>query len=868
MKSSHRISVMTATVAVIGIVLFTFIVRPVDEQLIGTRYVLRGKVPADTNIVLVYLDNEDIQLLGGWPLQRSYYALMMDRLDRWGARVIGLDILLESTSAVSSEYDRLLADVANRIPSLLTVCYGRTKTADTTQTEIPESFLYRLPDALFDEQYEIVVPYTDLLRRVDAIGHSNIDGSFGQFVPAFLNTGEGAVAAFGIEAAREYLRIDREAGVVVKGNKLSLRRPDSKYLKYPLDRLLRLHVNHLGSVDQFTSVRFPQLLKEGPGAEHLRRLLEDKIVLIGVIAEGRSTFISSPYTSHIPSLVHHATVIDNALQERFIRYPSLPTELVIPLLLAFAGLIVARYLAGVKGLLSVAALAVIYTAVAIYCFAHFSYVLPVIAPVTGLFAGALISFVLYIRSFERKLDSLEREKSEILGRLTSREDRLQELQLELERARRQNDTAGEEKLAAQVLNYEAEIRELRAQVDDTEADASVDPDTVMNYEGLLHSGRGSVRPVIAMIGKVSGTDAPVLLLGESGTGKELAAKAIHARSGRKDRPFIAVNCGALSETLLESELFGHERGAFTGAVSAKPGRFELADGGTIFLDEIAETSEAFQVKLLRVLQEGTYERVGGTETKTVDVRVIAATNRDIDQALAEKKFRRDLYYRLNVFPITMPPLRERREDIALLIAEFLKQHSADLKISRLALGALRDYSWPGNVRELQAVIQRAALLALSEQRAIIRLHDLPKSVLDEMKPDIDIEEQILEELRLRKFSRNAISGTARELGNLNRGTVAEYLRGFALRAFVENSYDRELTAQMIAGSDDPEMIENTGKKLHKYLKNISGSVDRSKSLGELDGDLRGKYKNLPQRYHPALKSVIEAYYHGKWDMKS
>lgn len=223
----------------------------------------------------------------------------------------------------------------------------------------------------------------------------------------------------------------------------------------------------------------------------------------------------------------------------------------------------------------------------------------------------------------------------------------------------------------------------------------------------------AIKEVTQLIDRVAVSNATVLITGESGTGKEVAAVSIHQSSPRRDMPFVAVNCAALPENLLESELFGHEKGAFTGAVARKMGRFELADRGTIFLDEIAEMPLNMQVKLLRFLQEKTFERVGGTETIKVDVRVIAATNRNIIEAVEKGDFREDLYYRLNVIPIHLPPLRERKEDVPLLAEHFLDKFQPTYlvnKISPAAMEMLCNYNWPGNIRELQNIIERAAII--------------------------------------------------------------------------------------------------------------------------------------------------------------
>lgn len=234
--------------------------------------------------------------------------------------------------------------------------------------------------------------------------------------------------------------------------------------------------------------------------------------------------------------------------------------------------------------------------------------------------------------------------------------------------------------------------------------------------GRLIGTSGPMLEVFKMIGKVAEADSTVLICGESGTGKELVAEAIHNYGQRKAKRFVVVNCAALPEHLLESELFGHERGAFTDAVARKIGRFELAEGGTIFLDEIGELSPNLQAKLLRVLQEHTFERVGGTETMVGDFRVLAATNRDLEATVAEKLFREDLFYRLNVVRISVPPLRERRSDIVTLAEHFLRRYSEDNGLSAVgfsddAILMLQAYSFPGNVRELENMVERAVVMA-------------------------------------------------------------------------------------------------------------------------------------------------------------
>jgi Nif-specific regulatory protein len=261
--------------------------------------------------------------------------------------------------------------------------------------------------------------------------------------------------------------------------------------------------------------------------------------------------------------------------------------------------------------------------------------------------------------------------------------------------------------------------------------------TEVRQEQSLVGEGARMKEIFQFLARVAPTESTVLIEGESGTGKELAARALHRNSPRGNKPFVAINCAAIPETLLESDLFGHERGAFTGAAAQKKGRLEVADGGVVFLDEIGELAPALQVKLLRVLQEREFERVGGTHTIKIDVRVIAATNRDLNEAVRSGEFRQDLYYRLAVVRLTMPPLRWRKEDIPMLARHFVQKYAKRCKmktkpVSREAMAALVSYEWPGNVRELENAIERALVMGSSDT---ILLEDLPESLLEQPPAD-------------------------------------------------------------------------------------------------------------------------------------
>ena len=323
----------------------------------------------------------------------------------------------------------------------------------------------------------------------------------------------------------------------------------------------------------------------------------------------------------------------------------------------------------------------------------------------------------------------------------------------------------------------------------------------LNFEesdGII--GRNTkMQQIFRLVKRVARSDSTVIINGESGSGKGLIARAIHRNSERKDNPFITINCGAIPENLLESELFGHVKGAFTGATTSKTGKFELAKGGTVFLDEIGDMSPSLQVKILRVLEEKEFEQVGGVKTLSAEVRILAATHRNLETLVSEKTFREDLYYRLNVIPVTVPPLRERRSDIPLLVSHFLadfneKNAGAVEEISAEAMHILKQHSWPGNVRELKNMVERFVVL---KGEGIVDPQDLPAGMMMSPEhaaplPSIEISEEGInlntavtefeKKLILESLNRtNWIKNKAAKLLKLNRTTLVEKIKRYELQ---------------------------------------------------------------------------------------
>lgn len=374
-------------------------------------------------------------------------------------------------------------------------------------------------------------------------------------------------------------------------------------------------------------------------------------------------------------------------------------------------------------------------------------------------------------------------------------------------------------------------------------------------DGLWYDPRGPFADLIGRAAVVAASDISVMILGESGTGKERLARFIHDRSGRAKKPFIAVNCASFNENLIESELFGYEKGAFTGAMQTKPGRFELANGGTLFLDEIGETPPSFQVRLLRVLQEGIFERVGGVSPIRVSVRIITATHQHLPSLISKKLFREDLYFRLNGLQLTIPPLRDRPSDIGLIFTNRLALTAPDTRYSPALIDFLKQQSWPGNIRQLLAATDRAILNARIMNRSFLLPDDFELGSTQTQPSADHMADSVLAALRDDRFRHRSFTAAATSL-NLHRVTVTDYFRGWVIRGTTQNP-DPQTVAMALAGETEPESIDKLIERVQDYQDGIFSRIDEGIAAGESDDQLiRSRFKNLPSFFLPDLQTLI------------
>ena len=843
----------------------------VEDQVTALKYRLRGDRAADTNIVIVYVDDDAFRSLGR-PVRRNFYALMVKALADLRVKAIGIDVVFEENNPEYPEYDALFAGVVKSSGNVVLSTYLDSTEAETSNgTPLSPIQPFAFPNVHMPgfRGAGLHPPMSELATGAGGIGHLNL--SEDTRIPLFVACDSGIVPAFSVEVLRVFHGA-RRASLVYDGESLSIL-TEGKATKVASTRDGEVELNFPGKLSVFPAYPFLEVLRSYDALKSERPAsvpvtsFRNKIVLITVIPEGRSVSLPTPIDPRFPPVGLQAVSLDNALSSGFASSPSSLLLLVICALVGLGSAGAVLFLRSPINRVVAFGLPAAFAVASYLLFASHAYILPV-TPAVIVGWGSTIAALFYVHRLVREqVGSLQAEKESITAQLRDREAKVALLERELldfETTRTADRTA---ELLEDIRKYKAEIHSLASKADDLEAftpDVEEIQSAAGEFDGLVYDTAGKMKPVIEFVGKIAASDAPVLILGESGTGKELVARAIHKRSTRAQGPFIAVNCGALSENLLESELFGHEKGAFTGAVKDKLGRFELADGGTIFLDEIGEVNEAFQLKLLRVLQEGELERVGGTRTIKVNVRVLAATNRDLKNEVNTKRFREDLYYRLNVLSVSLPPLRDRQEDIALLIHHFLSREGKEMRVSKNVMEALQNYAWRGNIRELESVITRAVLLAKAEQRTMINLKDLSEEVASAVKGGIAIEDQILESVREKGFSRNSVSETAEELGGLNRGTVAEHLRGQCFKVFVEQGFDMEKAIQHISLSADRAINDRVRKRLMEYLSNISEAIDSTQPWEVTRTLLKPKTKNLPQRFHPYLEQTAEAYFRGLW----
>jgi len=805
-KNKLIFKIILLFIAFLFLLIFKDVESGVNRSAEEIYSLVAGEDTPDSNIVIIHITADDIERVGPWPIKRSYYALLINSLTKLDVKKIGVEVFLSSRLVTQTIYDKLLRNEIEKSGRVVlsSLAGGIIKQDDNFYTD------------------SLSYPSPKLLNESFATGHLNYIIEDGVVIPfRVLNQG-----------------ITEKAF----STKLSS-------VEHPVKSIL---VNFHSSWKQFTNYSLIEYFDLVNSESNLLKGLEDKIVIIGISDPQFASTIKTSFDDQLPGIALHAFSLDNILNSSWLITDFYLLSAIILSLLALLFIYILQRFKHKQVLIYLITLLIFV----IITFTSFSYFNLKIAHAFFILPFFLIAFADLGYYFLDKKHLLKGalDESEILKSLLfKKENELARMQQELD----VSEDEGSIQIIDKIKKLKSDIEKLKEDEEDRTKSETTEIQKGENFFGIVYSSEIMAKTV-DIIMKAAPTDTTILIIGESGTGKELAARAIHLLSSRKNKNFVAVNCGALSENLLESELFGHVRGAFTGASVDKAGRFETADKGTIFLDEICETSENFQVKMLRVLQSGEIEKVGSSTPHKVDVRVVAATNKELESAVAEKKFREDLYYRLNVFRIDLPPLRERKEDIELLAAHFLANEADGISLSRAVSSALVDYDWKGNVRELESVIKRAVIFAKSDKRDLIRLSDLPKEIVKESK--YNFEDLVLESLREKKFSHSSVSETAKDLGNVNRTLIAENFRGIVFKTLCENNFELEMTASIIASTDNKIVVNKVQTKIETFVTNIKQDIlnEETTDFSHVKLSFKSKYKNLPAKFHPYLDEIIKA----------
>lgn len=827
----------------------------IDDNLIDLFFKLRGERQLSDQILFVHISDEDIQAFGSWPITRDFYGYMTYVLSEMEAKVIAFDLLFDQPDKLYPEYDRVLANFFESASNVcLPVVFGELAPAE------------QKGGTTFLLGKHLVAPAELFRKNLAGQGFSNLgEETTIRKMPIAISNGDSVILAFGAELARAFL--GAASDFTLQQNKLSFNDQNGETPTIQFGKLAKMRLNHFGSLEKVNHIGFFDLLQAyEANPDSVRPLVANKLVLVAATSASLPVLKATPYSPAFPASLIHATLAENIIRQNYLRDFSAGAAIILILLMCAAPAWIFRTGRTNSNMLSVGLFLFGYWLIAFVLFSVFNFVMPLFYPSLALLLST--GFLSARIQSQQKRES-QTEKSNLrlqigqkIGALTATEARLAaiEKQLQIERQEKAAISEQSHKLAHErqeaLAGLDRQLRDMQPH------ETKMPKPEQHSIRGIVHAPNSAMKKVLTLVEKVAQENIPVLVLGETGTGKELVARAIHGAGPRSKKEFVAVNCGALAENLLDSELFGHEKGSFTGAHARRRGRFELANCGTIFLDEISETTPALQVKLLRVLQEGSFERLGSEETLTVDVRVICASNIDLSQAVESGAFRADLYYRLNGFPIELPPLRERQEDIPLLARHFLAKYGYqhELAFSVQAMEQLQKYTWPGNVRELENSVRRAAILAHSENQTLVRVHDLPDEIQkNKAEPNVaylPLEEQILSSLRALKFSRSAISQTAKSLGNRDRGTITEYFRGICFQTLVDSDFQLAKAANRVADSSDEQILARVRKKMQDYLNNLRAMLASESDFSSDEITNTSLFKGLPKQYHQNLQQVI------------
>ncbi|WP_447985128.1 sigma 54-interacting transcriptional regulator [Nitrospira sp. Nam74] len=895
----------------------TSVTAAVDGSLYDTWVRVRAPLQVSPSLVFITRTIETDIRFGTGALDHALLARMITALNRAGASVIGLDIELERSDSRghSAAGDAMLIEATRVAGRLVYPLPARFVTVDQTEPTAPHLIHSSWP-TLTPRQARVVRPIAPTSDELPAlhqyalsIGHilSNNAGDDRRAL-LFTRMGDRAVPAFGLALAASFLQVAPQ-NTGIRPDQIVLheaRLPDGQTRKItiPVDRDGQLIINEARKADLFSqSYPFIQIWDaiDHGDMDQLQEWVGGKVVLI-LVDDAQAGTSGTPLDRRSGGALIHAQLLNTILTEQWVTTsPAILTGITALLVGALASWL----LLSMRGWLAITAVVFLglgYIALAVVALWSGHLVLPLLTPLAALTvaAGGTSLWIHFTAShriglLETKMQKIQQELAVVREDLVRRESVVESLEEDLDAARAAvaRSTGKEQELARSAEALRTQLADATRQEESSRIllqklehelsglrVASAQPagmpepeqeDLRQECEQLgIVTRDPHVLNVFRDLKKAARSSLSILILGEAGTGKELFARAVHRLSGPAAQPFVAVNMAAISPELFESELFGHVKGSFTGALTDRRGYFEQAHQGTIFLDEIGDLRVDHQSKLLRVLQEQSFYRVGDSKPTSVNVRVVAATNKDLQRGVIEGWFREDLYFRLKGVVLHVPSLRERPHDIRLLAERCVRQAATqtgrhDVALSQDALATLQAHRWKGNVRELQQCLQQAVALAEGPRitRADLRLTTdaiaPPTAINASASSAVDTsgDPAVLRALRQHDFDMQA---TARALG-WDRSTVTQRLKGMGFRALVETDGDLSKAAAALAGN--ASLTRTVELKLQEYYDHLIKTIQDYQSADEAIAACKKRFKNLPDRHFQSVQILIQHYFQGR-----
>jgi transcriptional regulator with GAF, ATPase, and Fis domain/CHASE2 domain-containing sensor protein len=887
---------LLCVVAVVTFVANNALFLEFENRVLDKFFKFRPGLATSPDIVLVDIDDQSIGKIGRWPWDRTYHAKMIRVLSQSGAAAIGYDILFNQ-SATEAE-NRALSE-AMRQGGNVVLPTGFELGSNKNDRTIP-----------FGTRE--IGPLPEIRLAAAGIGHISAnrdpDGIIRQ-VPLMVQTHDQLVPAFSLALLSRYygvnledLRLYPSHHVVIPGSRGNgVGNRHDKWIG--VDKEGMMTVNFAGRWSEtFRHYSFTDILdawETQDGRQQLSHLVSGNICIVSNTATGYD-LKSIPLERDFPGGGIHANAINTIMTGQYLHRVSSWAMLGIIVPFTMVAGVVAAVATWWIGLVAMVIAVVSYVVLAYFAFINGS-ILPTIAPIVAACLSYSFVTVYQNRHMQFHVARLTKEKREMgvaflatSDAIKEKEDLLDLRQQELSNLRYDIDEfQGQQKekldrieilenaLKETVLAKEALVRQL-GDIEDKMRDmlvesiptlkADVEVDRLQKDFGIVTRDRTTLER-LARVMRTLSVNNPILIQGETGTGKELFAWAFHKMGPRAEKAFITVNIPGIPENLLESELFGHVKGSFTGALSDKKGKFQLADHGTIFLDEIGEMKLELQAKLLRVLESGAVDRIGATSPDRVDVGIIAATNRDLQAEVASGRFREDLYFRLNAITFMLPPLRERTDDIDVLARYFLGKCTLEsgrhiVGFTVKALERLKSYPWRGNIRELRNVIRRGVALAEGDRiiESDLELGEptpsnlaMPRSVTDGFIEKVETWGPLSDRDMIVNLRKNGFDiGKTADLLGVARNTVGSRLKGVCFMALAESGLDFKRAAKVVAGDNGPaEVVE---RRIQEYYGNLIRVAQRYGKSAEAIAECRRRSKNLPKKYYEGMDRVVTDYF--------